>query len=130
MKYVDIAFDGSTPPKLSYFDKLRLRLSSWLIRRLLAYVPANVDARTRLGNIQLLLGNYAGAERTYHDALTFDPIHVLNYYRRGIALERLGRNKDALQCYKEALSLDPKFKEAAERRQQLQERMAALTQRS
>jgi tetratricopeptide (TPR) repeat protein len=118
---IRISREPVRPPAL--LEKLRLHISARLLRRLLKYFPNDARALTRLGNVELLLGDFARAEQTYKASLACEQDQPAAQFRRGIALERLDRAREALQCYKLATSLEPSFKEASERRKMLAARL-------
>ncbi|HYD79617.1 MAG TPA: tetratricopeptide repeat protein [Paucimonas sp.] len=110
---------------LSLIDRIRLRLSTRLTRILLRYLPNDLAILSSLGDMELRLGDFARAERTYAASLDLHRNQPAIHLRRGIALEMLGRSTEALRCYSESIGLHPGFAEAIERRKRLVQAVAA-----
>ena len=53
------------------------------------------------------IGKVYKALKSFDRALEISPSFAEAYYRKGVTLEKLRRYKEAIQCYEEALKLDP-----------------------
>ena len=71
--------------------------------------PQHVEARTNLGRLLHIAGRLADAERVYGSAETADPLLAFNL---AVLLEDLNREPEAIQSYREALTLDPELADA------------------
>lgn len=82
--------------------------------------PDYVEAWCTLGLMQEHLKNephhYSKALKTYEKALEYLPDSSEYWYRRGNVLERLNRNKEALESYDRAIERDPNYSDAREKR--------------
>lgn len=107
-------YDGEDAQHISFVERFRLRVSAKLLGRLLRHFPNDPSLNMRLGNVQFLLGDFINAEATYKASLGADNKQPLCHFRRGIALTRLGRQKEASQCFKHAAALDPSLKPPAQ----------------
>lgn len=63
-----------------------------------------IDAMTRVGNQQFLMGNFAAAAKSYEQAVQSGGDAVSLNRRLGQAYERLGRNSDAVTAYQRCMS--------------------------
>jgi len=63
-----------------------------------------VDAMTRVGNQQFLMGNFEGAVKSYEQAVQSGGDAIALNRRLGQAYERLGRNSDAVGAYQRCMS--------------------------
>jgi tetratricopeptide (TPR) repeat protein/predicted Ser/Thr protein kinase len=76
------------------------------LEELLERNPGNLWGLDRLGNLELLTGDPARAERIYLDLLRIQPQRS-HYTNLGLARMLLGRPAEAAQAYREALALSP-----------------------
>lgn len=89
------------------------------MRILLKCLPDNPTILAQLGATELLLGNHDEADRVFQLSLNIVSDQPIILFRRGIALENLGRDEEALKCYNQAIFLHPDFHEALVCRDQL-----------
>ena len=76
------------------------------LEELLARSPNNVWGLDKLGNLELLVGDPARAERLYLDLIHLQPQR--SYYTNlGLARSLLGRHEEAVAAYRQALALAP-----------------------
>lgn len=71
--------------------------------------PQHLEARTNLGRLLHIAGRLAEAERVYRSADQADSLLAFNL---AVLLEDLDREPEAIQCYREALTLDPELADA------------------
>jgi len=71
--------------------------------------PEHLEARTNLGRLLHIAGRLADAERVYRSADQADPLLAFNL---AVLLEDLDREPEAIQSYREALTLDPELADA------------------
>jgi tetratricopeptide (TPR) repeat protein len=71
--------------------------------------PQHLEARTNLGRLLHIAGRLAEAERVYRSADQPDPLLAFNL---AVLLEDLNREREAIQSYREALTLDPEMADA------------------
>jgi predicted Zn-dependent protease len=76
------------------------------LEELLARSPGNLWGLDKLGNLELLVGDPARAERLYLDMTRLQPQRS-HYTNLGIARSLLGRNAEAVEAYRKALELAP-----------------------
>lgn len=76
------------------------------LEELIARNPHNIWGLDKLGNLELLVGDAARAERLYQDMIRLQPQR--SYYTNlGLARSLLGRNEEAVAAYRKALELAP-----------------------
>jgi len=75
-----------------------------------AFAQENNDAKKLYndGNAKLKSGDFSGAVQMYDQALGLEK-HQFYYYQRGIALRKSGKETDAIESFKAAVTLAPKF---------------------
>jgi len=93
-------------------DSAGRRAEAALIYGKLLAGPKHVEALKALGRISFENGDLEAAQHFLGEAISFAPDFVDGYHLRGVALMRLGRNADALDCLGRAVALAPDFKEA------------------
>jgi tetratricopeptide (TPR) repeat protein len=71
--------------------------------------PHHLEARINLGRLLHVQGEAAEAEHIYRGATESDPMLSFNL---AIVLEDLDREEEAMQCYRDALALDPALADA------------------
>jgi tetratricopeptide (TPR) repeat protein/predicted Ser/Thr protein kinase len=76
------------------------------LEELLARSPGNLWGLDKLGNLELLVGDPARAERLYLDMIRLQPQRS-HYTNLGLARSLLGRNAAAVEAYRKALALAP-----------------------
>jgi serine/threonine-protein kinase len=76
------------------------------LEELLARSPGNLWGLEALGNLELLVGDPAHAERLYLEMIRLQPRRSF-YTNLGIARSLLGRHAEALAAYQKALELAP-----------------------
>ncbi|HYO11703.1 MAG TPA: protein kinase [Thermoanaerobaculia bacterium] len=76
------------------------------LEELLERNPGNLWGLDRLGNLELLAGDPARAERIYRDLLRRQPQRS-HYTNLGLARMLLGRPAEAVEAYHQALALSP-----------------------
>ncbi|MBW8875819.1 MAG: protein kinase [Acidobacteria bacterium] len=76
------------------------------LEELLARSPSNVWGLDKLGNLELLVGDPARAERLYLDLIRLHPQRPY-YTNLGLARSLLGRHGEAVAAYRQALELAP-----------------------
>lgn len=109
-------------PELLFSERAFLALTLGRPDRAISILDPVARARfgaveySRLATAQLLLGDFAGAERHYRLALDLDPDCADHHNNLGGALVRLQRLEAALACYEEALTLNPHHPQAAQSR--------------
>lgn len=84
-----------------------LRGARALLERALALDPRSPGALSDLGNVQLLLGEEAEAERSYAAALALAPSHAPALANLGLLRARQGDRPAALDCFRRAVRADP-----------------------
>jgi Flp pilus assembly protein TadD len=84
-----------------------LRGARALLERALALDPRSPGAHSDLGNVQLLLGEEAEAERSYAAALALAPSHAPALANLGVLRARQGDRLAALECFRRAVRADP-----------------------
>lgn len=75
----------------------RTKISLW--QDAAAKSPLKSRPNNNLGNCHLLREEYDSAVRYYRRAIRLDPDNIEAYYNAGLALERLGRNAEAVYYY-------------------------------
>lgn len=71
-----------------------------------------LGAYNNLGNLQLALGDSAGALETFKTVLKIDPTFTTGHYNLGMALKAQGQLLEAIAHYHEAIRLQPDYAEA------------------
>lgn len=89
-----------------------LRGAHTLLERALALDPRSPEAHSYLGNVDLLLGDDAEAERRYAAALALAPDHAPALANLGLLRARQGDRAAALDCFRRAVRADPQCLEA------------------
>jgi len=78
-----------------------------LLERALALDPGSPDAHSDLGNVCLMLGEDAHAERSYNAALALSARHGPALANLGLLRARRGDRSAALDCFRQAVRADP-----------------------
>ncbi len=60
------------------------------------------------GNAKMKSGDFAGALQMYDKALALEKHHFY-FYQKGLALRKAGKEQDAIEAFKAAVELSPKF---------------------
>lgn len=95
-------------------DGLRHAEALGLYDRILELDPENASAAFNKGYIHLeYLAGYDSAAHWFQEAINRLPYYHQAYYNKGLALESMGRNREALDAYNSALSLNPAYGPAA-----------------
>jgi len=76
------------------------------LKELLARSPGNIWGLDKLGQLELLVGDPARAERLFLDMIRLQPQRAY-YTNLGLARSLLGRHAEAVAAYRQALSLAP-----------------------
>jgi serine/threonine-protein kinase len=76
------------------------------LEELLEHSPGNAWGMSRLGGLELLVGEPARAERIFLDQIALQPQRA-HYNNLGLARSLLGRYGAAAEAYRKALELDP-----------------------
>jgi predicted TPR repeat methyltransferase len=74
--------------------------------------PHQLEALQRLGRISFQNGDLEAAQYFFGETLKIAPDFVDGLHLRGVALMRLGRNRDALHCLERAVALDSNNRDA------------------
>ncbi len=95
-------------------DGERYAAALTLYDRILALDPSNASAAFNKGFVHLeYLNQYDSAAFWFEAAIERLPYYHQAHYNKGLALESMGRNADALSAYDDALSFAPDFTPAA-----------------
>jgi tetratricopeptide (TPR) repeat protein len=87
--------------------------------------PTVYETRVDLGTYHAIHGEYPLALKEYQNAVKLRPERPLAYYYLGGTYARLGRLDEAAASFRQALEIDPQFRDA----QQLLERVLAASGR-
>src|SRR5581483_5785662 len=82
----------------------RLELTAFTLRRASAG-----EGWVKLGTVQLRSRDLAGAEKSFNEALRDNPRHVEALNGLGVALFQRNRQRDAVQCFSNALRARPDY---------------------
>lgn len=95
-------------------DQLRYASALALYDRILTLDPTNASAAFNKGFVHLeYLNQYDSAAFWFDAAIERLPYYHQAHYNKGLALESMGRNEDALTAYDNALSFAPAYTPAA-----------------
>jgi tetratricopeptide (TPR) repeat protein/O-antigen ligase len=78
-----------------------------LARQVGAWFPASLQAQFYLGNVELVSGNHAEAERILRELMAKQPKNVHLRLNLAQAVARQGRRAEALGLYRSVLTIDP-----------------------
>ncbi|MHB8882099.1 MAG: glycosyltransferase family 39 protein [Thermodesulfovibrionales bacterium] len=106
-------------------DGRYLTLAEQEYEKALTLDPALQMVHTPLGSIRMMRGDYAGAVYHYTHALGIYPLDKEALINRGIALEKIGRQKEAIRDYR--IFLSAPGKEFAEMRPYAEERLLEIS---
>lgn len=81
-------------------------------KQLLAFSPADAEARSGLGRALYQAKDFAGAEATYREIIARDSKNASAFNDLGVVLEAKKDRKGALEAYSQALQLQPGHGEA------------------
>jgi tetratricopeptide (TPR) repeat protein len=90
----------------------RAVLEEALARQRLVHEPDNYSANFNLGDLLLTRGDAAGSATYFGAAAKAQPGNALAATQLGVALASASRGPEALEEFKRALALDPKFTDA------------------
>lgn len=82
------------------------------LERAVSLLPADVEARSNLGNVQKAQGRLAEAAASYQRAIAIRPDYVAGHYNLGLALKDLQQLDQAAAAFEQALALLPGFVDA------------------
>ncbi|MCG6876974.1 MAG: tetratricopeptide repeat protein [Betaproteobacteria bacterium] len=85
----------------------QIRQAHELLERAVALDPRSPDAHSDLGNVYLMLGEDAKAERSYGAALALSAQHAPALANLGLLRARRGDRAAALECFRQAVRADP-----------------------
>ncbi len=76
------------------------------MQRVVALHPEDVPSLQKLGHLHLVLQQYQEALNTLDQALKIDPQNASTYFLRGLTLEGLGKEEEAIKAYRFSTELD------------------------
>jgi len=126
LKAAELAPDYAEPlngAAWTLFEDGRAAEGEPYVRRCLALEPNDGPALDTLGHIMNALERPADALKAFERALELMPREPASWYGKGVALEKLGRTDEALECYRTAVRED---EPDGEWRTKAEERLAAL----
>lgn len=100
---------GAQLQKDGDFEEARI-----LYARVIRLLPSGWRAFNNLATIEMKLENYAGAYDILENALEFHPYASSLNFNMGIVLEKLGRDREALEYLRRSADLDPLASRASE----------------
>ena len=107
-------------------DVWRSNITFW--RDTAAKAPDKLDARYQLGTAYLEQGMHADAELQFKVAL-YDPADsAISWVRRGLIHQRLRQFQEALHCFDQALTIDPKMAAACRMKGRIYSRLGDYRQ--
>ena len=77
------------------------------LRKVLASAPNHVDGLYCLGNMRIEQKNFLAAEEFLRKAVAIDPRNHPSWARLGFALDAMGRRREAIPAYENALETSP-----------------------
>ncbi len=77
------------------------------LRKVIASAPNHVDALYCLGNLRIEQKNFLAAEEFLRKAVAIDPRNHAAWARLGFALDTMGRRREAIPAYENALETSP-----------------------
>jgi protein O-GlcNAc transferase len=84
-----------------------LRRAQFALRKCLAIDDNNSEAHLMMGYAQLRLKELDAAYGSFLRASELDPKDTVSICMTGLALDRLGRGREAAECYQRALKISP-----------------------
>ncbi len=115
--FSDVVADPDTSPATLYnyavslIREQKFNLAIGPLRRAVKVDPGMAPAWSALASSLRQLEQYAEAAEAYRQAIALVPDAKLNY-NLGYCLNRVARRDEAIVAFQEAVTLDPKFKEA------------------
>lgn len=76
------------------------------MQRVVALHPQDVPSLQKLGHLHLVLQQHQEAMNTLDQALKVDPQNASTYFLRGLTLEELGKEEEAIKAYRFSTELD------------------------
>jgi len=76
------------------------------MQRVVALHPQDVPSLQKLAHLHLVLQQYQEAMNTLNRALKVDPQNASTYFLRGLTLEELGKEEEAIKAYRFSTELD------------------------
>jgi len=83
-----------------------------LLRLLVSEQPKNVEALCYLGSLLLDAGHLAEAESALRACRKLQPDHIQAGFNHGLALQKLGADREAIAVYRHVLALNSHFEDA------------------
>jgi len=117
-------------PKPAFIRAFQLGLSRKLIKVLLKYSPNDPALLIQLGTTELYLCNFEKAANAFQLALEISPNQSDALTLRGVSLQRLGEEYEAMKSYNEAIAIDPDFNLALMHRDSLVQQMKTKASRN
>jgi tetratricopeptide (TPR) repeat protein len=72
-------------------------------------IDKNIDVIIKKGDSKFKLENYRQSRLQYNKAINLDSNSAEAWYKKGMALEEIGEQKEAKECFDKALAIDPEF---------------------
>ena len=69
--------------------------------------PTNAGARNDLGNLLVLVGDFAGAEAAYREAIAIEPKRAATHFNLGLLLQERGDHATAMLQFRKTIDLAP-----------------------
>jgi len=106
----------SKESSVSFIEKIRLKVSVPLMKKLLTYSPHDPSLQARLGMAEMRLGNYEEGVVHLRKSLAIFADDFYVNFNLGLAYEGLEKFDEALRAYRQAIALNPKCTDAIHRR--------------
>lgn len=103
---------GRYSQAMFYQDNKLYEKAKAVYRKIILKDPQYSDAFFNTGWILMRQDSFEKAARQFDLVTRIDPTNAGAYYNRGVCYEILGRKKEALGDYNQALELDPEYTEA------------------
>lgn len=120
LKKLDAGPHRNVPTDLTIAKSLhqrgRIAEAEKAYRAILALEPKQAEAAYLLGVLLLQQHKFEAAERQIAKAIDLQPAAPMLHYNRGVALQHLGRAKDALASFNSAIALKPDYELALAQR--------------
>ena len=92
---------------LAYMKTTKFKLAKMAFQKCVELAPENVKALMYLASIPMDLGKAERKLKLFEMVTQIDPLNYVAFYNKGLILNEIGRNHEALKAIEKSMSLNP-----------------------